>query len=487
MTDLDPTPEADVTPSRRSGWALTMARWGVAVVGVAWVVSNLTLRDRVYVLSQDDEGQAVVIDAALDEPYVEGRDGTATYEDPETGEAVVVPADRLLNGPDRETVEVNLDGEAVEADLAGMRLIGEGSDATATVLYVYTPQLLDGDRVVRVDLGDSPIGYRPEVPQPVVRAGLYSMISTARPGLLVLSVLVFPITLICTGFRWWRLMRPLGISMRLTRAYVLNMVGLFYNTFMLGSTGGDFVKAFYAGRHAEPGRKGAAWMSVFVDRAVGLLVLVAIGGGAAGVQYLLLGDDRGSQVGRACLHVVWASLALLGAAAFGAFVALHAPTRRVLKHKSGLSKLIERTEPPPEGLRGRVRAAVRGGLDTTYDVTESYRRHPWLMVEACLLTVPVHLSVIASAMLAGTALGLPIPWAYYAVAVPMIVLAASIPISPQGAGVMEFFAVLLLAPQGATVAQAFALALCIRAVQVLWNLSGGVFVLRGGYGQPAGA
>ena len=67
----------------------------------------------------------------------------------------------------------------------------------------------------------------------------------------------------------------------------------------------------------------------------------------------------------------------------------------------------------------------------------------------------------------------------------MIVLSASMPISPQGAGVMEFFAVLLTRPQGATVAQAFALALSLRVVQMLWNLTGGLVVLRGGYSQPA--
>ena len=67
---------------------------------------------------------------------------------------------------------------------------------------------------------------------------------------------------------------------------------------------------------------------------------------------------------------------------------------------------------------------------------------------------------------------------------PVIVLSASIPISPQGAGVMEAFAILLTQPQGATVSQGLALALSIRAVQILWNLTGGIFVLRGGYSAP---
>jgi len=90
-----------------------------------------------------------------------------------------------------------------------------------------------------------------------------------------------------------------------------------------------------------------------------------------------------------------------------------------------------------------------------------------------------------SAMFAGIAFGLPLHWAYYWVCVPVIVLAAAIPISPQGAGVMEAFAVLLTRRQGVTVSQAFALAMSIRIVQMLWNLTGVVFVIRGGYHAPS--
>jgi uncharacterized membrane protein YbhN (UPF0104 family) len=91
-------------------------------------------------------------------------------------------------------------------------------------------------------------------------------------------------------------------------------------------------------------------------------------------------------------------------------------------------------------------------------------------------------------MLAGLAFGIlhdhPM---YYWVCVPVIVLSGSIPISPQGVGVMEGFAVLLLRPEGGTIAQAFALTMCIRMVSIFWNLTGGIFVLRGGFHAPTEA
>jgi uncharacterized membrane protein YbhN (UPF0104 family) len=69
--------------------------------------------------------------------------------------------------------------------------------------------------------------------------------------------------------------------------------------------------------------------------------------------------------------------------------------------------------------------------------------------------------------------------------VPVIVLAGAIPISPQGAGVMEYFAIKLLEPQGATVGQAIALTMSIRLVQIFWNLVGVIFVVRGGFHVPS--
>ena len=60
-----------------------------------------------------------------------------------------------------------------------------------------------------------------------------------------------------------------------------------------------------------------------------------------------------------------------------------------------------------------------------------------------LLAFPVHVASILSATFAGKAFGLPLTPLYYWAVVPVIALVGAIPISPQGAGVMEFFAVQL--------------------------------------------
>ncbi len=466
--------EPDPLPPRKGwgDWVKFGLRWTIAIVGITWVVSNLTIRDRVYVLTQDEVGRTILLDAAVVEPLDEG-DSQVVYEDPRTGEREIASQNALVYGPDRDYVTLWSDGSVERVKLAGMRLretidSPRGTMPAVMSLLVYVG---DGPEVREVGL-DQTGGFDLKVPQPLVRVGLASMVREAQPVLLTLAVLVFPITFMATGLRWWRLMRPVGIEMSLGRAFVLNMVGAFYNTFMLGSTGGDFIKAYYAGKHARPGQKAAAWLTVFVDRVVGLVVLVIIGGAAAGIEWFLL-PDKNSLVAYACLQVAWASVAVLLAIGAVLFVALHTPVRR----KTGLSAAVKKI--PSD--------RVRDTLQSMYDVVDTYWRQPRTVLEACLLTVPVHGTVIISAMLAGHAFGLPIPWPYYFVCVPVIVLSASLPISPQGAGVMEFFAVLLTQPQGASVSQAFALALSIRAVQMLWNLTGGIFVFRGGYSAPAQA
>jgi hypothetical protein len=118
------------------------------------------------------------------------------------------------------------------------------------------------------------------------------------------------------------------------------------------------------------------------------------------------------------------------------------------------------------------------------ETMEVFRHRPLPALVALGLSLPVHMTTILSATFAGWAFRLPLPVFYYWVVVPVVALVGAIPISPQGAGVMEFFAVELTRRHGVTISQAFVLTMSIRLVQVIWNLVAGVFVLRGGYHAP---
>jgi len=287
------------------------------------------------------------------------------------------------------------------------------------------------------------------------QAGLGHMLHKADPIFLWASILIFPITFLITGFRWHLLLKALDIHLGAARAFVINMVGAFYNTFMPGSTGGDLLKAYYAAKHTH--LRTRAVMSVIIDRAIGLVALIILGGVMASLQW----DEP------ACRRVAIASAAALFLLAVG-LVVFYTPA---LRRASGLEFIMRRLP-----MQTQVNKAI-GAM-------EVYRRRPGLVIGTTIGTFPVHMTTILSAMLAGMAFSLPLSAQYYWVAVPVIVLSGALPISPQGAGVMEFFAILLTRSHGCTVAQAFALTMSIRLVQILWNLVGGIFVFRGGYHAP---
>ncbi len=74
-------------------------------------------------------------------------------------------------------------------------------------------------------------------------------------------------------YRWYLLVRALDLPFTVRNAYRLSLVGIFYNTFIPGSVGGDLVKAYFIA-HAHPERKSRAIASVIADRALGLFGLI---------------------------------------------------------------------------------------------------------------------------------------------------------------------------------------------------------------------
>jgi uncharacterized membrane protein YbhN (UPF0104 family) len=74
-------------------------------------------------------------------------------------------------------------------------------------------------------------------------------------------------------FRWYLLVRALDLPFTLRNAFRIGMVGVFANTFLPGSVGGDLVKAYFIARE-HPERKTRAVASVLADRAMGLFGLI---------------------------------------------------------------------------------------------------------------------------------------------------------------------------------------------------------------------
>ena len=420
-------------------------RWGIAVIGIWWVVSQMSFFDKVLVVNSS----GIPVPMTLAEP--DAQDSQEAFH--VVGRKLPVPRSEIVNKPDRKKVQ--LEGQPGEVKLLGLDIEGDlNRNPHVERLLIETPA--GGKWILPSQIAGG--SYLVKVPYPRVDVGVARLVrhaSSKNLYFLVFAILIFPLTFILTAMRWHELLKALDIHIGLMQAFTLTMVGAFYNTFLPGSTGGDFFKAMYASRQTP--HRTRAVMSVVIDRVIGLIALIILGGIAAATQWDV---PQCRQIAIAC-----------GVLITGVVVGLTVFYQPMLHRLVGLDWIINHLP-----MQKQIQNAVQ--------VMWIYRKRPTLVLLALLVTFPVHMAVICSAMFSGMAFGLPLPASYYWAIVPVIVLSGSIPISPQGAGVMEYFAIRLTETRGATISQAFALTMSIRLVQILWNLTGVYFVVRGHYHTP---
>src|SRR5207237_4102800 len=103
--------------------------------------------------------------------------------------------------------------------------------------------------------------------------------SQLRPGLWLAAVVLYIATQFVSAVRWRLLAEPLGFQQSMKEYAAFYFIGMYFNLFLPTSVGGDVVRAWYL--DSGSGRKLSAFLSVFVDRFSGLLVLLALACGAA--------------------------------------------------------------------------------------------------------------------------------------------------------------------------------------------------------------
>jgi uncharacterized protein (TIRG00374 family) len=417
---------------------------------------GITFRDRVTVLAAGTNLPVyvqVLGDAREDQAIYRIRrltPGGSVDEDVARQDLWVRPDVRTVNvvkeggGSVRRTLLAVKPGDAIRRGRAVREVVVEDPATGHGVV-------LDDSKIMGVE--------QMTVSLPLVEIGLIRMVRQADRSYLIAAVMILPLCHLLTSARWHVLLAALDIRLSQARTFTINMVGAFYNAFMPGTTGGDIVKAYYAAKHV-PDKRTRAIISVLVDRAIGLYALVIIGGVMAAYQWYQWDIPD-------CGRVAKIAGVLIAGTLIGLIV-FYVPGLRTL---TGLNYILKKLP-----MQTQVRKAV--------EAMETYGRRPASVLSAFLLAFPVHVASIMSATFAGKAFGLPLPDLYYWAVVPVIALVGAIPISPQGAGVMEFFAVQLTKRQGVTVSQAFALTMSIRFIQIFWNLAAGLFVLRGGYHAP---
>ena len=106
---------------------------------------------------------------------------------------------------------------------------------------------------------------------------LWHSLTQIDAGALLLSLLMVGVILFIGVLRWRMVLRVHGLNLSWGRATEISLVAHFFNSFLLGSTGGDLMKAYYAARETHH-KKTEAVVTVFVDRLIGFWAMLLFAG-----------------------------------------------------------------------------------------------------------------------------------------------------------------------------------------------------------------
>lgn len=276
------------------------------------------------------------------------------------------------------------------------------------------------------------------------------------------ALVLFLVTPLVASYRWQLLARPLGFHHRLSRFTGIYFLGMFFNLLLPTSVGGDVVRAWYldGGRN----RKMKAFLCVVVDRATGLLMLIAMACVATLFQLSALPGW--------VIVTVWS---VAGAAIFGLLIL---PL---------VARIVERCRPvqahPPGGRPrwrywlGRI-AAIPAGI---LDALGHYRGRPGLIAFTCSLSLGIMAANVIVVLMLCRSLGGAVPGAYFWVAVPVVTLLTLLPVSINGMGVREAGLALLLAQAGAPMSLGVTVAVLLFGMYIAAGLIGATVYLVGSF------
>lgn len=268
---------------------------------------------------------------------------------------------------------------------------------------------------------------------------------------LVVGVVLFFVCTVVATARWKILLAVQGIYLTWLRTWQLFMIGLFFNLFMLGSTGGDVVKMFLTMREA-PERKAAALLSVFMDRVIGMLALIFLSVALLFFRYDMLSRAEGSST---LLNLLLWLLAGALLVIVGMFVV------------SGLGWVHYLPSWTP--LRGRV-VEISAACHL---YAKGWRRTIW----AFLISFPLFGMFFITFYCAARAFTDQLGVVDIFSVMPIVAVITAIPISVSGIGVREGLFVSLLAPFGVTAAVATLISITGFLINTVGSLAGGVVFL----------
>lgn len=264
---------------------------------------------------------------------------------------------------------------------------------------------------------------------------LFETLANTPIWIVVVTIALYTSGQILSGIKWWILAKASNINCSLQNTVKAYFMGMFANCFGLGVVGGDLARALLLSKK----NKTKALASVVADRVHGLTMLCIVG--AVGGIFCLLDGQFSQDIIWLCILIVLSIFLVLGWF-FGSLIFKLIPAKNSL-------------------------------LEKLRDLNEAFPKAPAPLAVASLISVLFHILQLFNVYLMGKAYGVTIPLEYILVAVPIINIASTLPISWNGLGVRENGFVYFLAPTIIAPPQALAFgAIWLVAVTITSALGG---------------
>jgi hypothetical protein len=286
---------------------------------------------------------------------------------------------------------------------------------------------------------------------------LWANLKEAQLSYLAIAVGVYFGVQTASAFRWYLLLRPLGIDSSFPKILSLYFLGMYFNFFLPSSIGGDVFRVYYLNK--ETGRLSASTASVFLDRDIGMAGLLLAG--------MVVAVFAGIRIPPGDGVLLAPMFGLVGVAFVAANLALfYRPTYNLMHRLLSLFRMKRADEK----------------VERLFTSVNSYRGKWGLVGVTLLLSLGVQVGCAIVNMLAAASIGLGTEhgWIDFMVFIPAIGLIGMIPLSVNGAGWREASYILLFQSVGAAAHQAAALSVLWLGVMIVTSLPGGVIYLAQG-------
>jgi glycosyltransferase 2 family protein len=286
-------------------------------------------------------------------------------------------------------------------------------------------------------------------------AGLWSTLKLIDFKFLVLSIFLMGLILFLGVVRWQTILRVHGLALPLSRTSEISLIAHFFNSFLLGSVGGDLLKAYYVARETHH-KKTEAVVTVAVDRIIGLFSMLLLA-----CVMMLFNLELLASLSAKLQVVIWLILAMTGGCAVFIFISFW----------GGVSKGIP-------GARDWLRRLPKGEmLERSIEAFREFGRDKTFILRVLPISMLSNLVCILHFLVLIWGFHLSAPPRVISAIVPIVTCVSTLPITPSGLGVRENLYVWFLEVVRIPYAEALLISLVGFGTSLFWSALGGLVYL----------